>query len=60
MLLSVLTVIFDASNLPTVLYLHGNGGHKIEALQLVNQNINLAAFDFGACGKSQGEYLNYG
>lgn len=56
----MLTVIFDASNLPTVLYLHGNGGHKMEALQLVNQNINLAAFDFGACGKSQGEYLNYG
>lgn len=46
--------------LPSVLYLHGNGGHKMEALQLVNGNINLIAFDFAACGKSEGKYVTYG
>jgi hypothetical protein len=47
-----MSIVHDAANLPTVLYLHGNGGHKMEALQLFSQHINLIAFDFGACGKS--------
>jgi hypothetical protein len=42
------------------MYLHGNGGHKMEAVQLLNQSFNLIAFDFAACGKSEGQYLTYG
>ena len=51
-LLSVLSIIQDIEVLPTVIYLHGNGGHKMEALQVASTAINLVAFDFGACGKS--------
>ena len=50
----------DFKTLPTVLYLHGNGGHKLESLQLVDAPVNLVAFDFAACGKSQGNTLTYG
>jgi pimeloyl-ACP methyl ester carboxylesterase len=32
----------------------------MEAAQLITPNINLIAFDFAACGKSEGLYLNYG
>lgn len=42
------------------MYLHGNGGHKMEAVQLLNPSFNLIAFDFAACGKSEGQYLTYG
>ena len=63
-LLSVLSLILNVEAYPTVIYLHGNGGHKMESLHLIldsNQyQINLVAFDFGACGKSQGECLTYG
>lgn len=49
---------------PTVLYLHGNGGTKLEILNLIkfsNEfNINLCSFDFSGCGNSEGEYLTYG
>ena len=56
-----MAVLFDVQNLPTVVYLHGNGGHKMEALQLANANkVNIVTFDFQACGKSQGQYLQYG
>ena len=40
----------------TVLYLHGNGGTKIEAMPLVQFipkfKINIAAFDLPGCGSS--------
>lgn len=58
--LSVLAIMVDRNNLPTVLYLHGNGGHKMEALQLADHRINLVSFDFSACGKSEGDYVTYG
>jgi pimeloyl-ACP methyl ester carboxylesterase len=32
----------------------------MEAAQLISPNINLIAFDFAACGKSEGTYLTYG
>jgi uncharacterized protein len=32
----------------------------MEAAQLISPNINLLAFDFGACGKSEGQFLTYG
>lgn len=48
----------------TVLYLHGNGGSKLEALPLVDLipefNINLVAFDMLGCGNSDPEVLTYG
>ena len=40
--------------------MHGNGGHKLEALQIAGSPVNLIAFDFCACGKSEGERLTYG
>ena len=58
--LSVIVFPRDFDTLPTVLYLHGNGGHKLEALHLAGSPINLIAFDFSACGKSEGEMLTYG
>jgi pimeloyl-ACP methyl ester carboxylesterase len=40
----------------TVLYLHGNGGSKLEAMPLVELitkfGMNLAAFDLPGCGNS--------
>lgn len=40
----------------TLLFLHGNGGSKIEALSLVGlipkYRINVVAFDFLGCGSS--------
>ncbi len=32
----------------------------MEAVQLVSPNVNLIAFDFSGCGKSEGQYLTYG
>lgn len=32
----------------------------MESLQLVNHQINLIAFDFAACGKSEGNFVTYG
>jgi pimeloyl-ACP methyl ester carboxylesterase len=32
----------------------------MEAAQLISSSINLIAFDFGACGKSEGQFLTYG
>ena len=58
--LSTLVFPRDFNNLPTVLYLHGNGGHKLECLQIAHGNFNLVAFDFRACGKSEGEFVTYG
>ena len=49
---------------PTVLYLHGNGGNKMEVLHLVKTAeeypVNFCAFDFSGCGKSEGEFVLYG
>ena len=52
--LSCIIFIRDVQKLPTLLYLHGNGGHKMEGLPLVEENHNLVAFDFAGCGRSDG------
>lgn len=48
----------------TIIYLHGNGGSKIEALSMVplipKFKINIVAFDFLGCGCSDSETLTYG
>lgn len=48
----------------TLLYLHGNGGCKLEALPLVEMVVefgfNLTAFDMLGCGNSDSGLLTYG
>jgi hypothetical protein len=48
----------------TILYLHGNGGNKVEALSLTSMiakyNIAVISFDFIGCGNSDIGYLTYG
>lgn len=50
--------------LPCVIFLHGNSSSRVEAVQEVRNllplNICLFAFDFSACGKSEGEYISLG
>jgi pimeloyl-ACP methyl ester carboxylesterase len=60
--LSVVLFPRDMQTLPTVLYLHGNGGGKLEVLSLVRQgfDLNFCAFDFSGCGSSEGEFVTYG
>lgn len=48
----------------TVLYVHGNGGSKLESLPLVDLipkfKMNIAAFDLLGCGNSDPGNLTYG
>jgi len=48
----------------SVLYLHGNGGSKIEAKNLLclvaEKDMALIAFDYIGCGNSDKGYLTYG
>ena len=54
----------EYARLPCVVYLHGNSSSRCEALAeikyLLPLNITVFAFDFSACGKSQGEYISLG
>jgi pimeloyl-ACP methyl ester carboxylesterase len=47
-----------------ILYFHGNGGSKLEALGfaplVLEQQISVIAFDFVGCGNSDKGYLTYG
>jgi hypothetical protein len=47
-----------------ILYLHGNGGTKIEILgvlpYIVEHGLALISFDFVGCGNSDSGYLTYG
>lgn len=47
-----------------VLYLHGSGGSKLDALNLIpcipKYRLAVAAFDFAGCGNSEKQYLTYG
>lgn len=53
---------FEAEH--TIIYLHGNGGSKLEALALTplipKFKINVVGFDFLGCGCSDSETLTYG
>jgi hypothetical protein len=46
------------------MYLHGNGGSKLELLPIIRADTqkatNFCSFDFSGCGKSGGEYITYG
>ena len=50
--------------MPCVIYLHGNGSSRMEALPLVDHcleaRMTLVCFDFAGCGKSEGDYISLG
>ena len=50
--------------LPCVIYLHGNSSSRCEVIPnlkyLLPLNITVFAFDFAACGHSEGEYISLG
>ena len=50
--------------LPCVIYLHGNSSSRCEVIPnlkyLLPLNITVFAFDFAACGRSEGEYISLG
>lgn len=54
----------EPTNLPCVIYLHGNSSSRIEgkkmAYYLLSKNIELFVFDFPGSGKSEGEYISLG
>lgn len=54
----------EYERLPCVVYLHGNSSSRCEAVgevkYLLPMNITVFAFDFTACGKSEGEYISLG
>ena len=54
----------EFERLPCVVYLHGNSSSRVEAVAeikyLLPMNVTLLAFDFAACGKSEGEYISLG
>mmetsp|Transcript_17308 Transcript_17308/g.16512 ORF Transcript_17308/g.16512 Transcript_17308/m.16512 type:complete len:90 (+) Transcript_17308:223-492(+) len=51
--------------MPCVIYMHGNGGNKLEGLfsyaeLLLQQGITLFCFDFSGCGLSEGKWVTLG
>ena len=54
----------EFSRLPCVIYLHGNSSSRCEVIPnlkyLLPLNITVLAFDFTACGRSEGEYISLG
>ena len=54
----------EKTNLPCVIYLHGNSSSRCEAYAevkyLLPKNICLFSFDFSGCGQSEGEYISLG
>ncbi|EGR33798.1 hypothetical protein IMG5_037460 [Ichthyophthirius multifiliis] len=48
-----------------IIYLHGNGGSRLDSLGLIpycmnNLKMDLCTFDFTGCGKSEGHYVTLG
>ena len=50
--------------MPCVIYMHGNCGCRAEALEIlplvIGGGMTLFSFDFGGCGKSEGEHISLG
>lgn len=49
--------------LPCVIYVHGNAGCRLDALDLtfvLTGNMTLFSFDFPGCGMSEGKYISLG
>ena len=53
-----------AERIPCVVYLHGNCGSRVEALDVLHLVLSLGmslfSLDFGGAGRSDGEYLSLG
>ena len=54
----------NEENSNVLIYMHCNCGSRVEAMQLVNQSLelgyNFIAYDSRGCGHSQGEYISLG
>jgi pimeloyl-ACP methyl ester carboxylesterase len=54
----------DHSHPDLIIYLHGSGGSKLDAMSLIQcipkYNVAIAAFDFAGCGNSEKQYITYG
>ena len=54
----------ELTHLPCIVYLHGNSSSRCEVVPnlkyLLPLNITVFAFDFAACGHSEGEYISLG
>lgn len=54
----------DSEQNDLIVYLHGNGGCKTDAVDLIQTvgkyEVSVAAFDFAGCGNSEDDYLTYG
>ena len=54
----------DSQSLPVIIYCHGNSSCQLEIKYYINkilqEDINVFAFDFAGCGKSEGEYISLG
>ena len=54
----------EYARLPCVIYLHGNSSSRCEVIPnlkyLLPLNITVFAFDFAACGHSEGDYISLG
>ena len=52
--------------LPCVVYLHGNSSCRLDVTQsrvlevTIKAGYSLCAFDFAACGRSEGDYISLG
>jgi len=56
--------IENNESLPVIIYCHGNSSSQKEIKHYLDKilkvNINVFAFDFSGCGKSEGEYISLG
>jgi dipeptidyl aminopeptidase/acylaminoacyl peptidase len=54
----------DCESLPVIIFCHGNSSSQKEIKfyldTILQENINIFAFDFSGCGKSEGEYISLG
>ena len=54
----------ECESLPVIIYCHGNSSSQLEIkyylYKFLQENINIFAFDFSGCGKSEGEYISLG
>eukprot|EP00929_Paragymnodinium_shiwhaense_P051882 TRINITY_DN26041_c0_g1_i1.p1 TRINITY_DN26041_c0_g1~~TRINITY_DN26041_c0_g1_i1.p1 ORF type:complete len:547 (+),score=105.95 TRINITY_DN26041_c0_g1_i1:96-1736(+) len=54
----------SAQGMPVVIYLHGNAGSRVEAVDLaiplLQQGMSLVSYDSCGCGLSEGDYLSLG
>ena len=54
----------ESKTLPVIIFCHGNSSSQLEIKYYMNEilkeDINIFAFDFSACGRSEGDYISLG